>query len=200
MNEGHEELCSSAEWAEYLASDVLPRVLIGIDLGDHLIEVGPGFGLATDVLRTKVDRITAVEIDRGYAARLAARFADTDVEVVHADATAMQFADDSFTSAASFTMLHHVPTPKLQDVLFAEIARVLTPGGTFIGSDSLDGPGFRGFHEGDTCNPVTPEDLPGRLKAAGFVEVVVTARWEAQAGDDEASGTMFFVARTGSMT
>jgi SAM-dependent methyltransferase len=198
MNEGHEELCSSGGWAEYLASDVLPRVLSGTDLGDHLIEVGPGFGLATDVLRTKVDRITAVEVDPGYAASLANRFAHTNVEVVNADATAMQFADASFTSAASFTMLHHVLTPELQDALFAEIARVLKPGGTFIGSDSLDSPGFRGFHEGDTCNPVAPEDLPGRLKAAGFVDVVVTARWEAPEGDDEASGTMFFVTRTGS--
>ena len=168
------------------------------DLGDHLIEVGPGFGLATDILRTKVDRITAVEIDPGYAASLAARFADTDVEVVHADATAMQFSDASFTSAASFTMLHHVPTPKLQDALFAEVARVLKPGGIFIGADSLDSPGFRAFHEGDTCDPVTPEDLPGRLKAAGFAEVVVTARWEVSEGHEEAAGTMFFVARTGS--
>jgi SAM-dependent methyltransferase len=200
MNEVHEELCSSDGWAEYLATDVLPKVLVEADLGDHLIEVGPGFGLATDVLRTKVDRITAVEIDPGYAASLAARFAGTNVEVVHADAAAMGFADASFSSAASFTMLHHVPNPKQQDLLFAEIARVLTPGGTFIGSDSLDSPGFRGFHEGDTCNPVTPEDLPGRLKAAGFADVVVTARWEAPEGDDEASGTMFFVARTGSTT
>src|SRR3990172_6909500 len=58
MNEGHNQLCGSPEWAAYLASDVRPQVLDGVDLGGHLIEAGPGFGVATDVLRTKVDRVT----------------------------------------------------------------------------------------------------------------------------------------------
>ena len=199
MNEAHEELCSSAGWGEYLARDVLPRVMEGTDLGDHLIEIGPGFGLATDVLRTRVDDITSVEIDPRYAAGLAERFSGTNVEVVLGDATAMGFADATFTSAASFTMLHHVPSRDLQDLLFAEVARVLRPGGAFIGSDSLDSPGFRSFHEGDTCNPVDPQAFAGRLKAAGFGAVKITAEWESPEGEDEAFGVMFFVARKGSV-
>lgn len=197
MNEAHDELCSSAGWAEYLASDVLPRVLDGTDLGDHLVEVGPGFGLATDVLMTKVDRVTSVELEAAYATRLAGRFEGTNVTVVHGDATALKFPDASFTSAASFTMLHHVPSRELQDTLFSEIARVMKPGGAFIGSDSLDSSGFRDFHEGDTCNPVGAEELPGRLRASGFDEVKVSVEWDDPGpGDEEASGTMFFVART----
>ena len=35
MNEGHEQLCSSPEWGEYLATEVLPDVLAGVDLGDR---------------------------------------------------------------------------------------------------------------------------------------------------------------------
>jgi ubiquinone/menaquinone biosynthesis C-methylase UbiE len=181
-----------------LAADVLPRVMDGIDLGDQLIEVGPGFGLATDVLSTRVEHITSVEIDPRYAAGLAERFADTNVDVVVGDATAMEFADATFMSAASFTMLHHVPTRDMQDMLFTEVARVLKPGGAFIGSDSLDSPGFRGFHEGDTCNPVDPQELPDRLKAAGFETVKVTAEWESPEGEDDTFGIMFFVARKGS--
>jgi SAM-dependent methyltransferase len=106
------------------------------------------------------------------------------------------FADATFTSAASFTMLHHVPTGELQDTLFAEVARVLERGGAFIGSDSLDSPGFRAFHEGDTCSPVNPADLPGRLTAAGFAEVSVTAEWAIPEGEEEVHGVMFIVAPT----
>ncbi|CAN5699449.1 class I SAM-dependent methyltransferase [soil metagenome] len=195
MNEAHEELCSSLAWAQYLATDVLPRVFSGADLGQHLLEVGPGFGLATDVLRTKVNRVTSVELDPGYAARLAERFANSNVDVVLGDATALQFADDSFSSAASFTMLHHVPSRALQDELLAEVARVLEPGGVFIGSDSLDSPGFRAFHAGDTCNPVDAEGFGRRLQVAGLHEVKVTAEWVAPEGEEEIYGTMFIVAR-----
>lgn len=200
MNEGHEELCSSADWGAYLAGDVMPRVLEGVDLGDHVLEVGPGFGLATDVLRTMVDRVTSVEIDPAYAARLSDRFEGTNVHVVEGDATALDFDDASFTAATSFTMLHHVPTPDLQDKLFAEVARVLTDGSPFVGSDSLDSPGFRDFHAGDICDPVDAHELPGRLEAAGFTPVEVTVEWADPAegdGDEEAGGTVFFIARKG---
>ena len=195
MNEAHEELCSSAGWAEYLAGDVLPRVLRDVDLGQHLIEVGPGFGLATDVLRTKAGRVTAVELDPAYAAALVERFDDTNVDVVIGDATALQFGDETFSSAASFTMLHHVPTRGLQDSLLAEVARVLNPGGVFIGSDSLDSPEFRPFHEGDTCNPVVAEELPQRLQASGLRVVNVNAEWTGPEGEGEVSGTVFIIAR-----
>lgn len=195
MNEAHEELCSSAGWGAYLADDVLPRVLDGATLGDHVLEVGPGFGLATDLLRTSTARVTAVEADEGYAERLAARLQGSNVDVEVGDATALRFDDDSFSAAASFTMLHHVPTSALQDRLFSEVARVLRPGGTLVGSDSLDGAGFRAFHEGDICNPVDPSTLAMRLRNAGFSHATVTAEWIAPADETEAFGTVFFVAR-----
>jgi SAM-dependent methyltransferase len=189
LNEGHEELCGSRGWAEYLATHVLPKVLNGADLGEHLIEVGPGFGMATEVLMTKVPRITAVEIDPSYASDLAARFAGSNVQIVEGDGTALTFADGTFDSAASFTMLHHIPLASSQDDLFAQVARVLRPGGVFLGSDSLDSDGFRAFHEGDACNPVDPDELPSRLEAAGFVDPTVTVESE----DD--GGIVLFVAR-----
>jgi ubiquinone/menaquinone biosynthesis C-methylase UbiE len=34
-------------------------------------------------------------------------------------------------------MLHHIPTAAQQDQAFAEVARVLRPGGTFAGTDSI---------------------------------------------------------------
>lgn len=186
MNEGHNELCSSPEWAEYLRTDVLPHVLDGVELGQEMVEVGPGFGLATDVLRLRVASLTAVEVDPTLAAGLAERLAGTNVTVLEADGTRLPLDTGSFSSAASFTMLHHVPSVSQQDALLTELARVLRAGGVLIGADSLDDAEFREFHRGDVCVPVDPRDLPDRLRRAGFSDVNVGT----------APDALWFVART----
>ena len=143
-------------------------MLDGIDVGSHLLEVGPGAGKTTDVLREKVSKLTAVEIDPVLAAKLAERLSGTNVEVVHADATRLPFANDIFSAAASFIMLHHVPSVELQNRLLAEIARVLSPGGRFFGRTLSTSPEFREFHVDDVCVPIEPVSLPERLTNAGF--------------------------------
>jgi ubiquinone/menaquinone biosynthesis C-methylase UbiE len=90
---------------------------------------------------------------------------------VQADATAMPFEDGRFSGVVCFTMLHHVPTPELQDRLLAEASRVLRAGGVFAGTDSLGtGRAFKLLHVHDTLVPVEPDDLPARLEDAGFIE------------------------------
>ena len=72
-------------------------------------------------------------------------------------------------------MLHHIPSPELQDQLFREVFRVLRPGGVFAGTDSLPrGLGFRLIHIGDTLVLVDPDGLPAHLAAAGFEEARVS--------------------------
>lgn len=177
MNDQHAALCSSAEWADHLATDLVPWA-VGDDpaaLGDDVLEVGPGYGLVTDLLRPHVRRLTAVEVDPELAAPLAARLTGTNVEVVVGDAAALPFPDGRFTAAASFTMLHHVPTTEHQDRLLAEVRRVLRPGAVLVGTDSADSPDFRDFHEDDVCNPIDPATFGARLERAGFVDVEVEA-------------------------
>jgi SAM-dependent methyltransferase len=70
-------------------------------------------------------------------------------------------------------MLHHVGSVELQNALFAQVARVLKPGGVFAGTDSRKGRFMRLFHLFDTLVLVDPETLPQRLTAAGFVNVQV---------------------------
>ena len=101
--------------------------------------------------------------------------AGTNVEVVNADATEMPFEDGRFSGAVSFTMLHHVPTPELQDRLFAEVARVVRPGGTFVASDSVASDELAAFHHDDVYNPVDPSTVEARLVEAGFASADV--RW-----------------------
>ncbi|MGH7912486.1 MAG: class I SAM-dependent methyltransferase, partial [Candidatus Dormibacteraceae bacterium] len=163
--------CSSAEWAEHIEHTLLPWALAGRHLGDDLLEVGPGPGATTNLLRRQVSRLTAVEYDEALAAKLRERFRDTNVTVLHGDATNLPFPDASFSAAACFTMLHHVPSAELQDHLLSEVARVVRPGGVLVGTDSLDSPGFRELHEGDVCVPIDPLTFAERLRGAGFREV-----------------------------
>ena len=86
MNQNHMDLCSSPEWGDYLRDEILPWVLGDRALGDSALEVGPGPGLTTELLRHKTDRLTVVESDGEAADHLATRFAGTNVTVVHADA------------------------------------------------------------------------------------------------------------------
>jgi ubiquinone/menaquinone biosynthesis C-methylase UbiE len=174
MNERHLQLCASAEWAQTVREEILPWVVGARPLGDDVLEVGPGPGLVTDELRRRVPRLTAVEVDAQLAQALATRLkSETNVEVVHADGAALPFANDRFSGATCFTMLHHVPSADHQDRLLTELKRVIKPQGLLVGVDSLDRPEWRDLHAGDTCVPVEPATFKARLEQAGFVEVEV---------------------------
>jgi SAM-dependent methyltransferase len=173
VNEQHRVFCAGEDWRHMVYDTILPEVLRWVELGDDVIEVGPGPGFTTDILCTKTARLTAVEIDPSLAASLAERLDGGNVDVVLGDATSLEFEDDRFTGAASFHMIHHVAPAARQDRVFAELARVLVPGGTLVAADSGFREGTVAFHEGDTYNPMEPEDLPARLTAAGFEGIEV---------------------------
>jgi ubiquinone/menaquinone biosynthesis C-methylase UbiE len=184
VNENHKQ-CGSDEWRAVVRDSILPWALADINLGDDVLEVGPGYGATTDVLAESVPKLTAVEIDEGLATMLKDRFANNDaVIILKGDATALEFPDGRFSGAASFTMLHHVSTADLQDRLFAEVARVLRPGGVFVLGDSLASPELEAHHEGDTYNPVDPDSLARRLTGVGFAQAQVKTNpfgWASQA-------------------
>jgi SAM-dependent methyltransferase len=171
MNEAHLQYLSSPEWAHTLETDHLPWALSRGSLGDNVLEVGPGPGLTTDLLRQRVAAVTAVEVDVDLAQQLADRLADTNVLVIRADASDAGLGDDVFSAATCFSMLHHMLSQNDQDRLFVEIHRVLRPGGKFLGVDSLDTPLIREFHVDDTFNPVSPDTLEERLRSAGFEDI-----------------------------
>jgi SAM-dependent methyltransferase len=173
VNEAHLEYCASPEWARLVEDELLPWVLDGCELGDDLLEAGPGPGLTTDVLRRKAARVTAVELDLDLAGKLAARLAGSNVTVVAGDVTRLPFPAGRFSAAACLTMLHHIPSPARQDSALAELARVLRPGGVLAGADGLDTPARRELHEDDVFVPVDPGTLAARLRAAGFAEARV---------------------------
>jgi SAM-dependent methyltransferase len=173
MNENHARVCPSPEWAEHIQTDVLPSLTEHADLGDDMLEIGPGPGAATEWLRHRVKRLTVLEIDDEAAAKLTQKYAGGNVEVVIGDATKLSYPDGSFDSVGSFTMLHHVPTLALQNKILAEALRVLRPGGVLIGSDSLASNSLHHFHEADTYNPIEPGTLLSRLQTIGFDQLTI---------------------------
>ena len=174
MNANHAILCASPEWAEHLESDVLAPLADAVDLGDEMLELGPGPGAATRWLRHRVKRLVALELDPSAAARLADELADSNVTVEVGDCTCAPFPDASFDAVGAFTMLHHLPTQALQFATLTEAFRVLRPGGALLGADSLASQELHAFHDGDTYNPIDPARLLVFLQAAGFARVTLT--------------------------
>jgi SAM-dependent methyltransferase len=173
VNENHRKLCPSPEWAEYIQGEVLPSLDALVEWGEVMLEIGPGPGAATERLRHRAKRLVALEVDEEAAQLLSERFAGTNVEVVIGDAARLQFEDCSFDSVGTFTMLHHVRTLRLQQMLIAEAFRVLRPGGVLVGSDSLASAGLHEFHAGDTYNPIEPPTLLALLRGLGFCRITL---------------------------
>jgi ubiquinone/menaquinone biosynthesis C-methylase UbiE len=172
VNLFHRWYCRSDRWAGKARSQLVPWVLRNADLGDDVLEIGPGPGITTGIIRPRAPRMTLLEIDPWSVATLRERFgSDSDVTVVQGDATRMPFEDDRFSSAICLTMLHHVPSVAEQDSLLSEVRRVLRPGGIFFGSDSTASLRFRIYHLFDTCTPVDAERFPDRLRRAGFIDL-----------------------------
>lgn len=173
MNQTHLTYLASPEWASTLRTELLPWLQEVADLGDHVLEVGPGPGLTTDLLLQLTTRVTAIEIDPDLATQLQARLHDSRAEIIQGDAATLDLVPNQFSAASCFSMLHHMDSPEAQDRLFARLHRALRPGATLLGIDSLDSPRIRQGHVDDTYVPVDPATLDQRLQAAGFTDVIL---------------------------
>lgn len=128
MNRIHHWYCQSSSWKRRVDNELLPLALAGTTLDEPALEIGPGPGVTTDYLSARIRSLTALERDPLLAKKLRERFSSTNVRVIEGDATAMPFESGSFRTVFCFTMLHHVPSPALQDRVIAEAFRVLAPG------------------------------------------------------------------------
>lgn len=152
----------------------MPSALGGVELGDKVLEVGPGPGLSTEVLVTGCPQLTSVEIDEKLARSIRLRTRDraSDLRVIRGDGTALPFCDGYFSAAVCFTMLHHIPSAELQNRLFREVRRVLRPGAIFLATDSLPSFTMKLMHIRDTMVLIDPATIKSRLEQAGFVETM----------------------------
>jgi SAM-dependent methyltransferase len=173
MNRYETWFCGTRLWQWLTRRQVLPWILQGAELGDHVLELGAGLGAATEELGRRAARVTSLEYDHAFAAKLGVRAHGANVTVIQGDAATLPFVDATFSSAIAILMLHHLRSGDLQDRAFAETARVLRPGGLFLAFDIQDGWMHRAAHIKSTFVPMAPASAFARLTAAGFSEVTV---------------------------
>jgi SAM-dependent methyltransferase len=173
MNRYETWFCGSRLWRWVTRRHLLPWVLQGSELGEHVLELGAGPGAATEELGRMAARVTSLEYDHAFAAKLGARIKHSNAGVIQADAAFLPFADRTFSSAIAILVLHHLRSSELQDRAFAEIWRVLRPGGVFLAFEIQDGCLHRVAHIRSTFVPVVPASAFARLTAAGFSRVTV---------------------------
>lgn len=157
-----------------MRGEILEPLVSSLDLGQELLELGPGPGAATGWLCHRVGRLVALELDPDQAVRLRLEHEGGNVEVVIGDCTDLSFADDSFDTVATFTMLHHLPSAAMQYATLAEALRVLRPRGLLVGSDSLASSELHAFHVEDTYNPIDPARLLVVLQTLGYEAIMLS--------------------------
>src|SRR6266852_5408195 len=176
MNRFETWFCGSPFWRYVTRRQLLPWILEGSELGEHVLELGAGLGAATEELWSRAARVTSLEYDHAFAAKLGARVGGASVTVIQGDAAALPFSDGTFSSAIAILMLHHRRSGELQDRAFAEIWRVLRPGGVFLAFEIQDGWLHRVGHTRSAFVPVSPASAFARLTTAGFSKVTVDFR------------------------
>ncbi|OBI17265.1 methyltransferase type 11 [Mycobacterium sp. E2327] len=130
-------------------SPLIARELHARRLGRDVLEIGSGAGSVARQALSKNPELAWVAMDidphmtRAAAARLRG-FPNASTRT--ADATAMPFPDESFDSVVSCLMLHHIID---WERAVAEVARVLRPGGAFVGYDLVRTPLAALFHRLD---------------------------------------------------
>lgn len=137
MSKPERSLCISRPWRS-LARRMVPWTTLGTALSGDVLEIGGGGGgMAEAVAEANPHiRLTMTDVDSAMVdvARVRlARFRNTSVR--QADVTMLPFADRSYDAVVSFLMLHHVVD---WETAVDEVARVLRPGGLFVGYDLTD--------------------------------------------------------------
>lgn len=176
MNRFENWFCSSALWRCVTWKQLLPWLVAGSALGEHVLEIGAGPGAATGELRKLAGRVTSLEYDHVFAAALHARTDREPICVVQGDASVLPFTDGTFSSAIAVLALHHLKSKELQDRAFLEVHRVLRPGGVFLAFEIPDGWFNRVIHIRSTFVAIDPVSISKRLEAAGFASVAVHYR------------------------
>lgn len=182
----------AALWGEgYLSPggpDEVDRIVEGLALeGKSLLDIGCGAGGITLhlLVRHGLAKVTGfdVELPVVEAARGRAKAAEIKGRAVFVQAPPgpLPFADASFDVVFSKDALLHVPD---KEALFAEIFRVLKPGGVFAASDWLIGhddepsPAMKNYvaAEGLSFAMASPMRYAEAMREAGFVGVATRDR------------------------
>ncbi len=111
--------------AEHIA---IRRLLKGQHYGSAA-DIGGGFGRLCILLRTFADKVTLAEPAASQLEAAKKVLDGTDIVQAQMQADDLKFADGELDLVTMVRVMHHLPEPAAE---FAEISRVLAPGGTAI--------------------------------------------------------------------
>ncbi|WP_040320311.1 class I SAM-dependent methyltransferase [Aeromicrobium marinum] len=114
---------------EHAAEEAALRTLLEGRHFARAADIGGGFGRLCLLLREYADHVTLAEPSQTQLDAAVKVLANTDVAQVRMQADDLQFADGELDLVTMVRVMHHIPEPTTE---FAEIARVLAPGGTAI--------------------------------------------------------------------
>lgn len=168
MSKVERAFCCGALWQT--GAGAVVRSLPADRLGHDVLEIGSGGGEVTDRLLRQRPGIaaTATDLDPLMVAASTRRLRNRPgATVLPADATSLPFDDASFDSVVSCLMLHHVID---WETALREAARVLRPGGVFVGYDLLRTPVATAVHKLDRSpfRLFGPAEFGDACAAAGF--------------------------------
>lgn len=176
MNSFEHFFCSSSLWSGITGRHLLPWMVSGAPLGNHVLEIGAGYGAATPFLRERASQVTSLEYDAKSFVKLKARHNGGLGGAVRSDASRLPFVGQSFSAAVAILVLHHLKSRDLQDQMFAEVLRILRPGGHFFAFEVNDSWIHRVGHIASTFTPLAPGSAFARLSKAGFSTIELDSR------------------------
>ena len=161
-----------------------------------VLDLGAGTGdLSAEFRRQGARRVTGLDVSAAMLVRAEQKYGRGGIDWLQGDALRLPFADGSFDVVASAFVMRNLPDLAGS---FAEMARVLRPGGRLVGLDITHPPDSAwgkllrlGFEQGVTrmagllsgdrsayrylpnslSGYPTAEELSGMLESAGLVEV-----------------------------
>lgn len=168
MSKVERAFCCGALWRT--STGTVVRSLPGEVLGHDVLEIGSGSGAIAEQLAREHPEltVTATDVDPVMVSAAGDRLRTVpNTSVRSADATALPFPDASFDSVVSCLMLHHVID---WEATLREAARVLRPGGVFVGYDIVRTPLATAIHRIDRSpfRLFTPKEFTAQCAEAGL--------------------------------
>jgi ubiquinone/menaquinone biosynthesis C-methylase UbiE len=112
---------------EHAAEEVTIRRMFKGKKFERVVDVGGGYGRICPLLKEFAERVTLAEPSQQQLDIAKDYLKGKDgIDMVLAQADALPFEDESIDAVTVVRVIHHIPDPEEE---FAEIARVLKPGG-----------------------------------------------------------------------